>query len=47
MRDIVHYYMYRTPGASAKILADMQDPARQAYLVRFADKEGQVFLKRF
>lgn len=47
MRDIVHYYMYRTPGASAKILADMQDPARQAYLARFADQEGQVFLNRF
>jgi membrane peptidoglycan carboxypeptidase len=47
MRDIVHYYMYRVPGSTAKILADAKDPARQAYLARFADQEGQVFLKRF
>ena len=47
MRDIVHYYMYRVPGSTANILADVKDPARQAYLARFADREGQVFLKRF
>jgi membrane peptidoglycan carboxypeptidase len=47
MRDIVHYNMYRVPGSTAKILADVQDPARQAYLARFADKEGQLFLNRF
>jgi membrane peptidoglycan carboxypeptidase len=47
MRDIVRYYMYRVPGSTARILADVEDPARQEYLARFADKEGQVFLKRF
>ena len=47
MRDIVHYYMYRVPGSTARILTDVEDPARQEYLARFADKEGQVFLKRF
>jgi membrane peptidoglycan carboxypeptidase len=47
MRDIVHYYMYRVPGSTAKILTDVKDPARQAYLARFADQEGQVFLNRF
>ena len=47
MRDIVHYYMYHVPGSTAKILADVQDPARLAYLARFADREGRVFLNRF
>ena len=47
MRDIVRYYMYHVPGSTAKILADVEDPARQAYLARFADKEGRVFLNRF
>jgi len=47
MRDIVHYYMYRVPGSTARILADVKEPARQAYLARFADKEGQLFLNRF
>lgn len=47
MRDIVRYYMYRVPSSTAKIIADVQDPARQAYLERFADQEGKVFLNRF
>jgi len=47
MRDIVRYYIYRVPGSTAKIFADVQDPSRQAYLARFADQEGQVFLNRF
>jgi len=47
MRDIVRYYMYNVPGSTARILEDGQDPARQAYLARFADKEGRVFLNRF
>lgn len=47
MRDIVRYYMYNMPGSTARILEDKQDPARQAYLVRFADQEGRVFLNRF
>ena len=47
MRDIVRYYMYHVPGSTAKILADVEDPARQVYLARFADQEGRVFLNRF
>ncbi|MEN6330787.1 MAG: transglycosylase domain-containing protein [Smithella sp.] len=47
MRDIVRYYMYNVPGSTARILKDIDDPARQAYLVRFADKEGRIFLQRF
>ncbi len=47
MRDIVRYYMYHAPGSPARILADVEDPARQVYLARFADQEGRVFLNDF
>ena len=47
MRDIVHHYMFLTPGSSAKLLQDADDPRRTAYLARFADREGQVFMRRF
>lgn len=47
MRDIVHYYMSHVPGSTARILADVEDPARQVYLARFADQEGRVFLNHF
>ncbi len=47
MRDIVHHYMFLTPGSSAKLLQDADDPRRAAYLTRFADHEGQVFMRRF
>ncbi|GAO37731.1 glycosyl transferase family 51 [Sulfuricella sp. T08] len=45
MRDIVRYTMFQTPGAN--ILKDMDDPQRQEYLKRFADKESKEFLIRF
>jgi membrane peptidoglycan carboxypeptidase len=44
MRDIVHFYMYQTPGSSAQLLEDSDDPNRKAYLQRFADREGRVYL---
>lgn len=47
MRDIVNYYTYQVPGSTARILEDPNSPLRQEYLKRFADKEGQIFLKRF
>jgi membrane peptidoglycan carboxypeptidase len=45
MRDIVRYTMFQTPGAN--ILKDMDDPQRQEYLRRFADKESREFVGRF
>ncbi len=45
MRDIVRYTMFQTPGAN--ILKDMDDPQRQEYLRRFADKESREFISRF
>lgn len=47
MRDIVRYHMLQVPGSSAKILKDADDPSREAYLRRFADKEGKEFINRF
>ncbi len=46
MRDIVRYSLYQSENR-AQLLADDQDPRRQEYLSRFADREGRVFLLRF
>ena len=35
------------PGSTARLLEDNQDPRRIEYLARFADREGQAFLRRF
>lgn len=47
MRDIVNHYMFLVPGSSAQMLRDADDPRRAAYLERFADQEGQIFIRRF
>ncbi len=47
MRELVRHTMYQVPGSSARLLEDRQDPRREEYLARFADREGQVFLRRF
>ncbi len=46
MRDLVQYSTYQTTN-SAELLSDDKNPNRQEYLVRFADREGTVFLQRF
>lgn len=47
MRDVVHHVMARSEGESATLIDDLSDPRRQAYLARFADKEGREFAARF
>ncbi|MDD5390603.1 MAG: transglycosylase domain-containing protein [Gallionellaceae bacterium] len=47
MRDLVRHFMYRDPDGAAQILADPDDPRREDYLKRFADKEGKAYLARF
>lgn len=47
MRDVAGYYAWNAPGASREALTNPRDPARAAYLKRFADREGSVFLGRF
>ena len=47
MRDIVRHFMYRDPKGAAQILDNPDDPRRTAYLERFADQEGRIYLSRF
>ena len=47
MRDIVHHYMYRSPESPARLLEDEGEPKREAYLARFADREGTGFIRNF
>lgn len=47
MREIVRYHMFRQEGVSQEVLTDRDDPRRKAYLERFADYEGTVFLGDF
>lgn len=46
MRDIVRHYIYENPGVR-HMLENQDDPARQAYLMRFIDQESRVFLARY
>lgn len=46
MREIAHHITYRAPAID-RLLHDKQDPRRRAYLERFAQFEGEVFLRRF
>ena len=47
MRDVVRYSTYQGDNNSARLLKDDDDPRRQEYLARFADREGSEFLRRF
>lgn len=47
MRDIVRYENAYGPNPKRDVLKDPDHPARQAYLERFADGEGLVFLNGF
>ena len=47
MRDVEEFYVWRAPGASPQVLQNVSDPARMAYLRRFADQESRVFLDQF
>ncbi|GGO82985.1 glycosyl transferase family 51 [Marinobacterium nitratireducens] len=46
-RDLVRYSTYQTPGNAAALLKNDDNPLREQYLRRFADREGRVFLMRF
>ncbi len=47
MRDVVRYYLYRAPESIGRIVEDRGDPRREAYLTRFADREGSEFIRQF
>lgn len=47
MRDVVNYITAQGPNPKEEILGDPDHPARRAYLERFAENEGGIFLNRF
>jgi membrane peptidoglycan carboxypeptidase len=47
MRDIVSYEIAQDGTQISELLKDHSDPAREAYLHRFADQEGRAYLDRF
>lgn len=47
MRDLERYVTYAGPNNSAQLLKDDDDPRRQEYLAKFADREGTTFLLKF
>lgn len=47
MREIVQYYQAQLPISRATLLDSNSTEQRQAYLAKFAEQEGQVFLGRF
>ncbi|MDE2072074.1 MAG: transglycosylase domain-containing protein [Alphaproteobacteria bacterium] len=46
MRDVIEHYELEG-GARKQILDVSESPAREAYLRRFADQEGRLYLNRF
>jgi membrane peptidoglycan carboxypeptidase len=47
MRDVVYHFIYRPPENPGRVLQDARHPDRGAYLSRFADYEGRVFIRHF
>ena len=47
LQDIVNYSIYHGENSSYQLLADDNNPRRDEYLRRFADREGTTFIRRF
>ena len=47
MRDVVYHHMYGEPAAAARILDDPANPQRAVLLARFAEREGNTFIRQF
>ncbi|HJU18670.1 MAG TPA: transglycosylase domain-containing protein [Stellaceae bacterium] len=47
LADIRDFYIARLGIDEKELLADPDDPARETYLKRFAEREGRVYLYRF
>uniref|UniRef100_A0A486XUP2 peptidoglycan glycosyltransferase n=1 Tax=Rheinheimera sp. BAL341 TaxID=1708203 RepID=A0A486XUP2_9GAMM len=47
LQDIVNYSIYHGENSSYQLLKDDDNPRREQYLRRFADREGTTFLRRF
>lgn len=47
LQDMVNYSIYHGENSSYPLLKDDDNPQREQYLRRFADKEGTTYLRRF
>jgi membrane peptidoglycan carboxypeptidase len=47
MRDIVNYYTCQLPEDAEEALSNPDSPKCMEYLIKFADKEGMTYTKRF
>lgn len=47
MRDIINYYLFEKVGVDPALFQDPDNPARKEFVTRFADLEGQEYLRRF
>lgn len=47
LQDMVNYSIYHGENSSYQLLKDDDNPQREQYLRRFADKEGTTYLRRF
>ncbi len=47
MRDVVHHIVYKRPEIAAVANGDIDEARRTAYLKRFADTEGKIFMSSF
>ncbi len=47
MRDIINYYLFEKVGIDPALFEDAENPARREFVTRFADVEGQEYLRRF
>ena len=47
LQDMVNYSIYHGENSSYQLLKDDDNPRREQYLRRFADREGTSFLRRF
>jgi membrane peptidoglycan carboxypeptidase len=47
LQDIVNYSIYHGENSSYQLLANDDNPRRDQYLRRFADREGTTFVRRF
>ncbi len=46
MRDVVYHHLYKPEGI-ARWLESPDDPRREEYLARFAEREGSIYLRKF
>ena len=47
LRELVQHSTHQSQGSILPLLSNPDDPRRDVLLARFADREGQVFLRRF